>query len=273
MPTDNPLAFAKYHGTGNDFILIDNRGSLWHEILSPQDIQQLCHRRFGIGADGLMFLENSPQADFHMRYYNADGHEGSFCGNGGRCITAFAVSRGIQGPELIFTAADGRHHARHLPTEEVTLKMQDVSEVVPVKDGLWIDTGSPHLVVWSENVAHFALDREGPRLRHLAQFRPSGGVNVNVVQRPLDQNEVFLMRTFERGVEDETWSCGTGTVAAALASHHQAGGQPGAFQYHFHTKGGLLSVSGQCSAPGSYYDIWLTGPTTFVFSGQVALAR
>lgn len=256
--------FHKFHGTGNDFIMIDNRG----DIFSKNDtnlIHHLCHRRFGIGADGLILLESSgdENEDFKMVYFNADGNQSSMCGNGGRCIVAFANHLGIIGSETIFNAIDGQHQAI-IKDGKVSLKMGDVYAEDLNEDELFLDTGSPHKIIFSDNVGDIDVKKEGSKIRYSKQYERDGGTNVNFVQQTAA--ETFLVRTFERGVEDETYSCGTGVTAVALAVN--AVGKTTSTTIYLETPGGKLEVSFERSE-NRYQNIWLTGPTENVFKGEI----
>src|SRR5688572_24140562 len=236
---DHMIKFSKYHGTGNDFIMIDNRPLMAR--LSEADIVKLCHRRFGIGADGLILLQNHPDLDFEMVYYNSDGRPSSMCGNGGRCIAAFAAQIGIEannGP-LKFMAVDGVHEAiLENPVKngyQVNLKMQDVRETILREGYCMLNTGSPHFVLNAKDVDAVDIIKQSHAIRYSDQFKEKG-INVNFIQQ-IDKD--IKVRTYERGVEDETWSCVTGVVAAAIASYLFNGTIPA----HIHTKGGLLRVT------------------------------
>lgn len=256
------ISFSKYQGTGNDFIILDNRQGAYNE-LSKKTIEFLCHRRFGIGADGLMMLNNAEGYDFEMKYFNADGAEGSMCGNGGRCIAAFANAHGIVGESCTFIAYDGPHSAR-IKDGLVSLKMNPVNEITKVGDGVFLNTGSPHYISFCKEVDSLDVVPEGRKVRYSAEFKDHG-VNVNFVEKMSD--DTILVRTYERGVEDETYSCGTGVTAAAIAF---AAEQPDVKTVRVKTKGGDLSVTFENKENG-YDEIWLTGPATFVFSGKIAL--
>ena len=271
------MNFVKYQGTGNDFILIDDRRSQSSHTPFPVDNQpfteQLCHRRFGIGADGLILLQDvpvqnvpvqddAPGYNFRMVYFNADGREGSMCGNGGRCIVRFAHDLGLFETRTRFLAVDGEHEAE-VQNDVISLKMSDVSGFMPFHGGIFLNTGSPHVVVFVDDVAAFDVVGQGRQLRHDSRFG-AGGTNVNFTE-VLADNSLFV-RTFERGVEDETYSCGTGVTAVALAAHRQRGiNSPIAIK----TPGGNLTVSFSATGPNSFGDIWLTGPATRVFSGAI----
>jgi diaminopimelate epimerase len=207
--------FHKFHGTGNDFIMIDNRGN----VFSKNDtnlIHHLCHRRFGIGADGLILLELpiNDDEDFNMVYYNSNGNQSSMCGNGGRCIVAFAKHLGIISTEAVFNAIDGRHSAV-INIENVALKMQDVQADDLNEEEIFLDTGSPHKILFFDEVGGIDVKKEGSKIRYSEKYKDGGGTNVNFVQQTGEES--FLVRTYERGVEDETYSCGTGVTAVALA--------------------------------------------------------
>jgi diaminopimelate epimerase len=258
------LHFYKYQGAGNDFILLDNRAG---EIrLSTDEIAMLCHRRFGIGADGLMLLEASSKADFRMVYFNADGRESSMCGNGGRCIVAFAQRLGIIGSEASFEAIDGLHQARVEADGSVSLQMNDVASIAHERDRVLLDTGSPHCILWVDDLRSAPVVEEGRRIRHEARFAP-GGVNVNFVR--LAGEGKLEVRTYERGVEDETLSCGTGVTAAAIAA---SGDATGSFAFSVATPGGALEVRFEKDTAGSARDVVLRGPARFVFEGKVDVA-
>ncbi len=261
------LQFFKYQGTGNDFILLDNRQADIH--LSNESIARLCDRRFGVGADGLMLLESCADADFRMVYYNADGGESTMCGNGGRCIAAFAKRLGIIDKKASFLAIDGRHDADIADGDydglTVRLNMNDVLGIDQNAERAVLDTGSPHYVRWMDDIAKVQVVEEGRRIRNSTPFAAKG-INVNFAKQ-LEGN--FLeVRTYERGVEDETLSCGTGVTAAAVAA---SGVGTGAFQYTVHTPGGMLEVSFFKTAPNAATDVVLAGPAAFVFSGQIQL--
>jgi diaminopimelate epimerase len=256
------IAFNKYQGAGNDFIIIDNVKG----VFNPEDsnlIMKLCDRRFGIGADGLILICESRELDFEMKYFNADGFLGSMCGNGGRCSSDFAIRAGIAGKKLIFKAADGNHRAS-AENGIIRLEMNDVKGPDIINGNYFINTGSPHYVVFSRNVKDIDVFQEGKKLRWAEEFAP-GGTNVNFVEL-IDKG--IYVRTFERGVEDETLSCGTGVTASAIAS--VLSGHIDSNTVNVKTKGGDLSVSFRISGK-SISDIWLSGPATFVFRGEVEL--
>lgn len=254
------MEFYKYQGAGNDFIIVDNRDLDFDT--GKEIIKKLCDRRFGIGADGLMLLEESKGSDFHMRYFNCDGSEGTMCGNGGRCIAAFARKAGIAGDEIRFTGADGMHFAVAGADGNIHLEMNDVKGFSRKGDAWIMDTGSPHYVEFRENVDKINLYGEGREIRFSDKFKPEG-VNVNFVEK---RGSGIFVRTYERGVEDETLSCGTGSVAAAIASYLQYGINPPVKVY---TRGGRLNVKFEVSGEDNFTKIVLSGPAEFVFSGTI----
>ena len=262
------MLFTKYQGTGNDFVLIDDRNNTF-PTHNQALVAQLCHRRFGIGADGLILLQSHADYDFRMVYFNADGAEGSMCGNGGRCIVRFAHELGLFKTRTRFLAVDGEHLAE-IDGDEVRLKMSNVptpsnASVTEPGTSLFLDTGSPHVIQFVERLASYDVVSEGRLLRNDAAFSP-GGTNVNFTE--LLTGDSLFVRTYERGVEDETYSCGTGVTAAALMAHRQHGlSSPVAIR----TPGGNLRVTFTPDANGSFTDIYLIGPAQRVFSGNVTL--
>lgn len=253
--------FYKYQGTGNDFVMIDNR-QLVFDKNDTKRIAHLCDRRFGIGADGLILLENHPDYDFKMVYFNADGNESTMCGNGGRCIVAFAKQLGIIDSNTVFEAIDGRHDAI-IDNHEVKLQMQDVEEIKTLEDHIFLDTGSPHYVAFNNHLESLEVKDAGAEIRYSDRYKEEG-TNVNFVKRHAPS--VFDVRTYERGVEDETLSCGTGVTAVALAMHYS--GETDAKRVTLNTQGGRLQIAFDTSENG-YKNIWLIGPATFVFKGEI----
>ena len=254
------IVFNKYQGTGNDFVIIDNRKS----IVDPLDsnlINKLCDRRFGIGADGLILISESRQYDFEMKYFNSDGFESTMCGNGGRCSSDFAIRTGIAGKELTFKAVDGVHKAI---SEDgiIRLQMNDVKEPRIIKENYFINTGSPHCVIFYKDISLLDVNAEGKAIRLSDDYAPEG-TNVNFVEI-VDRG--IYVRTFERGVEEETLSCGTGVTASAIASVFS--GQIDTVPVHVKTKGGNLTVSFKKTRE-VISEIWLSGPATFVFEGMI----
>jgi diaminopimelate epimerase len=252
--------FNKYQGTGNDFVIIDNRNKAFDPDNSAL-INKLCDRRFGIGADGLILISENHQHDFEMKYFNSDGKEGSMCGNGGRCSSAFAIKSGIAGKELSFKAIDGVHKAR-LDNGIIRLSMNDVLKPRKVSDNYFINTGSPHYVLFRNNIDQIDVNSEGKKIRWSEDFAPDG-TNVNFVE--INDKEIYV-RTFERGVEEETLSCGTGVTASAIAS--VLSGHFDTNPVKVRTKGGDLEVAFKVS-DDVISEIWLSGPATFVYEGIV----
>ncbi|MDR0659217.1 MAG: diaminopimelate epimerase [Prevotellaceae bacterium] len=258
------ITFCKYHGAGNDFILIDNREKVFTP--TPEKIKFLCHRRFGIGADGLMLLEEDKNSNFYMHFYNSDGYEGPMCGNGGRCIVAFAHKLGIVRDIAMFNSSDGIHHAAVKGsgvTLTVNLKLKDVKDVNIGSGYYFLNTGSPHYVQFVENLETFDVVSEGRRIRHSKLFAPHG-TNVNFAEIRGDE---ILIGTFERGVEDETLACGTGATATAIAASIHTNSNKTA--YKIRAKGGNLKVNFEKMGVGKYRNIWLEGPATLVFEGKI----
>ena len=268
----------KYQGAGNDFVILDNRKG--DVNLTDAQVHQLCDRRFGIGSDGLMLLgAGDGKYDFTMRYFNADGPEGTMCGNGGRCLVAFAAHCGIK--KFEFTAIDGYHRAEVLeysPTRcIVRLKMRDLKvengtqPIEAFKDGYFLDTGSPHFVQFVEDIDKFDVDTEGKRLRWDSRW--AKGTNVNFVEPTA---EGIKVRTYERGVEAETWACGTGCTASSITSYHHGVKSftkdgAGRVKFAIQALGDRLAVDFIPHEDGSYDDIYLTGPATKVFETDIEI--
>ena len=258
------ITFYKYEGTGNDFVMIDNRENIFPKI-NLQLIEKLCARRFGIGADGLILLENDTAADFRMVYYNSDGNESSMCGNGGRCITAFAKSLNVIQNQATFIATDGLHDATILENELVNLQMKDVSEVKIESDYVFLNTGSPHHVMLVDDIENLDVKNIGAQIRYSDLYGKAGS-NVNFVKQ-ISENH-FALRTYERGVEDETLSCGTGATAVAIAMN--AIGKTNSHNIKLDVEGGQLEVSFD-KVDDLYINVFLKGPATFVFSGEIEI--
>lgn len=254
------LKFSKYQGAGNDFIMVDNRNALY--VLSQKQIHQLCDRRFGIGADGFILLGPSDDSDFEMIYYNADGQVGSMCGNGGRCTVAFARDLNIIKDVCNFMASDGIHKATCLEDKLVSLKMTDVESLNFENEAWVLDTGSPHLVCFKDDITQIDVTKEGASLRNAPAYVVEG-INVNFVS--VKDGELSL-RTYERGVEDETLACGTGATASAIAAYEA--GLTVSDCVVVHVLGGQLEVKFNKSH-SEYQDIYLKGPAEFVFEGEV----
>jgi len=261
------IHFYKYQATGNDFVLIDNRSGQYS--FSVDQVKKICDRRFGIGADGLMLIEKHPTLDFNLIYYNSDGSE-SLCGNGSRAAVKMASALGLVNGKASFNAYDGPHEAKLLSGEIVRLKMSDVKETKTLGDDIFINTGSPHLIRFVENLKDFPVVEEGRKIRYSEAFQPKG-TNVNFVEL-LKDNTIFV-RTYERGVEDETLSCGTGVTASALAASLKGYTSP----VKIKAMGGELSIefepqSGQSVAQVSTFsNIFLIGPAKMVFEGEMEL--
>lgn len=256
------LPFCKYQGTGNDFIIIDNR----QEIFPVEDsdyIAFLCDRRVGVGADGLLLLEEAIAVDFKMVYFNSDGNESTMCGNGGRCLIAFAKHLGIIEHAATFNAIDGLHTATITDNNQVRLQMQNVSELKEKPNYIFLDTGSPHHVQLVADLENFDVAKEGAKLRY--GLYGALGSNINFVE-PKGDN-VFRVRTYERGVEDETLSCGTGVTAVALAMHHSK--LTNANTINLEVEGGKLEVEFKSTDSG-YKNVFLIGPAELVFKGEIA---
>lgn len=256
------LPFTKYQGTGNDFIMVDNR----NRTIDPEDLElvrKLCHRKFGIGADGFILIENHVNHDFEMIYYNPDGSK-SLCGNGSRCAVMFAHSLGLIGEQTIFQTIEGPLYA-FIDHHVVHLKMPDVDEVrTTEKQDFFVDTGSPHYVCFVKDIDSLDVYRTGKEIRDSVEFQPHG-TNVNFVQWEDPGN--ITVRTFERGVEDETLSCGTGVTASALVT----GKELDQGKINIRTKGGELSVSFEKNREGKFSNIYLIGPAKEVFTGIIEI--
>ena len=256
------IRFSKYQGTGNDFVIIDNRdGSI---ALSNQQIAFLCDRRFGVGADGLIVLGIAAGYDFSMAYYNADGTEGTMCGNGGRCLVQYAHDHGIVKENYLFIAIDGPHEAKIESNGWIHLKMSDVNAVETGENFFVTNTGSPHYVQLVKDIKHFDVFAKGKAIRYNERFKTEG-VNINFIEFHDDH---LFVRTYERGVENETYSCGTGVTASAITTHLNKLGE---HSVSIKTIGGDLAVSFNNQGGGHFNDIWLQGPGTFVYSASINL--
>ena len=258
------IQFYKYQGTGNDFVIMDNRDKAY-DGLTKEQIRFLCDRRFGIGGDGLMLLNLTSGYDFEMKYFNSDGRESSMCGNGGRCLVKFASDMGISKSTYTFVAIDGPHEASIDLDGTVSLKMKDVNKVEYDHDHFILNTGSPHFVQLVPDVMHLDVVKKGREVRYSKEFEREG-INVNFVELT-DEPDKIIVRTYERGVEDETLSCGTGVTAAALVCSHNDNGFNGV---DVKTKGGTLSVEFD-KIEDSFKNIWLSGPAIKVFEGIVEI--
>lgn len=255
------IQFYKYQGTGNDFIMIDNRNLLFdggeHHLIT-----RLCNRRFGIGADGLILIQNHPDCDFEMVYFNADASQ-SMCGNGSRCAVKFAQKLNIIQDHCTFMAIDGLHEAT-ISNGHIKLKMGDVSQVDKVEDDYYINTGSPHYVKFVNHIDKFPVYEAGKAIRNSEPYKAKG-TNVNFVS--LNGHNKIFVRTYERGVEDETLSCGTGVTACALAASFSDYVSP----VKVETLGGALEIAFLQETDGSFRDIYLSGPAEEVFSGTISI--
>jgi diaminopimelate epimerase len=250
--------FYKFQGTGNDFIMIDNRGEEF-DMEDSSLIKSLCERRFGIGADGLILLQNHKEYDFEMIFFNSTGERSTFCGNGGRCIIAFAHLLELFDNECRFMAYDGMHEGS-IEENIVSMKMADVEEVLVREDSVVLDTGSPHLVKLVDNVTNVNVLNKGRKLRFSKEFSDYG-INVNFAE----VNDCVSIRTYERGDEMESLSCGTGSVATAIALYEI--GKTDDKEINIHTTGGELKVS--FNHDGKIYtNIWLSGNSSMVYSGE-----
>lgn len=252
------MKFYKYQGTGNDFVMIDNRDLSFNK--DKNLIAQLCDRRFGIGGDGLILLENDEDTDFRMVYFNSDGGESTMCGNGGRCLVAFAHFLKIFDKKCTFNAIDGLHEAE-INNGIVKLKMINVSEIQRDEDNFVLNTGSPHFVQYVSDIENFDVYFNGNKIRNSENYKKEG-INVNFAEK-ISDNELFV-RTYERGVEDETYSCGTGVTASAL-SYLQS---KNIGEVKIKTLGGNLKVYADKNENG-FCNIWLEGPAKQVFSGEI----
>ena len=255
------LKFYKYHGTGNDFVIFDNRQAIFPKN-DTKLIAFLCDRRFGIGGDGLMLLEKHDTYDFTMVYYNADGSTSTMCGNGGRCLVAFAKKLGIIEQEAHFEASDGYHYAK-IEKDLIALQMIDVTQI-ELHDGYdFVYTGSPHHIQLVDNLETIDVKTQGAQIRYSNLYGETGS-NVNFVKQ--DKINSFKVRTYERGVEDETLSCGTGVTAVAIAMYET--GKTNSNQIQLHVPGGELKVSFE-KVDQIYKNVFLTGPAAFVFEGLI----
>ncbi len=256
------LTFYKYQGTGNDFVMLDNRLNFFPKN-NTKLVAQLCDRRFGIGADGLILLENHDTYDFKMVYYNSDGNESSMCGNGGRCLVAFAKQLGVITEKAEFEAVDGYHYATIDTNGMVALQMKDVNAIKTESNYTFLNTGSPHHVQMVDDLKTFDIKQEGAKIRYSDLYGKDGS-NVNFVQQL--SADIFAVRTYERGVEDETLSCGTGVTAVAIAMHQT--GKTNTNQIDLNVEGGKLKVQFE-ENNGNYTQVFLIGPATFVFEGKI----
>ena len=252
--------FHKYQATGNDFVMIDNR-----ELQFPKNdialIAKMCHRRFGIGADGLILLEQHQSKDFQMIYYNSDGNQSSMCGNGGRCLVKFANTLGIINNETTFMAIDGMHYATIDNNGVVSLQMKNVENIKITDDYVFLDTGSPHHIVYENNLETLDVKAAGSLIRY-SKLYAEKGCNINFVLQV--SANTFAIRTYERGVENETLSCGTGATAVAIAM--KSTGKTNANHIHIRVEGGQLEIY-FTPIQGQFKNVFLKGEAHFVFGG------
>jgi len=258
------VEFYKYQGTGNDFVMIDNRTNFFPKE-DVKLIERLCDRRFGIGADGLILLENDSETDFRMVYYNSDGNQSSMCGNGGRCLVAFANQLGVIDDKTTFIATDGLHYASVNADSIVSLQMIDVNEIQKKDSYTFLNTGSPHHVQIVDDLEHYNVKENGAAIRY-GELYGEKGSNINFVKKV--DNDTFSLRTYERGVEDETLACGTGATAVAIAMN--AIGETDKTSINLNVEGGKLVVSFDKDNDG-YTNVFLTGPAKFVFKGTIEI--
>jgi len=254
----NKIRFYKFQGTGNDFIFIDNRNKIF-DAYNQSLIQRLCDRKFGIGADGIVLIEDHSEADFEMIYFNPDGSQ-SFCGNASRCTTKFAQQLGLIKEKAKFLAIDGLHEA-YIKDDLVYLRMGDVDRIEDLSPDCFINTGSPHYIKYVYNLSDFPVYQKGREIRYSQPYGEKG-TNVNFVH--LEDNNIVSVRTYERGVEDETLSCGTGVTAVALAVSLKNYISP----VTINTRGGSLQVSFE-RYNGGFHEIFLIGPAEMVFEGLI----
>ena len=258
------ITFNKYQGTGNDFVMIDNRSDFFPKE-NVQLIAHLCDRRFGIGGDGLILLENDADTDFKMVYYNSDGNQSSMCGNGGRCLVAFAKKLNVIKDSCTFIATDGLHHATIAENGQVSLQMIDVSNIKISPDYVFLNTGSPHHVQMVDDLENYNIKENGAAIRYGALYGKEGS-NINFVKQI--NADTFALRTYERGVEDETLSCGTGATATAIAMN--ATGKTNSTSIHLNVEGGKLEVSFD-KKDNQFTNVFLIGPAEFVFRGEIEI--
>jgi diaminopimelate epimerase len=256
------ITFYKYQGTGNDFVMIDNRTNTFPKN-NIKLIEQLCDRKFGVGADGLILLENHEKYDFTMVYYNSDGNESTMCGNGGRCLVAFAKQLGVVKEKAEFEAVDGYHFASIDQDNIVSLQMKDVNVIENKYNYTFLNTGSPHHIQIVADLENYNVKEEGAKIRYSDLYGKAGS-NVNFISQLND--DTFALRTYERGVEDETLSCGTGATAVAIAMY--ANKKVTSNYVNINVEGGKLAVNFK-EADGVFTNVNLIGPATFVFEGKI----
>ena len=257
------ISFSKYNGAGNDFIVIDNR---YNKLsLTKSQIFKLCNRNVGIGADGIISIENSDKTDFEILHYTSDGTLGSLCGNGSRCAVSFAYRNKIINKETRFEAFDGSHKAEIINDELIIMQMKLNSKIIENEYGVWLDTGSPHLIVEANNTDIIDVKNAGQSIRY-NDFYKEEGVNVNFVEKVSD--DVFKIRTYERGVEDETKACGTGSTASAICMNYL--GRTKSNEIKMKCQGGDLNIK-FINTDDEFSNISITGPAKFVFEGVIEI--
>ncbi len=259
------INFFKYQATGNDFVILDNRKNEYDNIQEEQ-IRKICEKKFGVGADGLIMLNTKVGFDFEMKYYNADGKRGSLCGNGSRCLIKFYHHLGLHQKSYKFLASDGEHEATISDDGIVSLKMKDVVALASYHGDFIVNTGSPHYIKLVTKLESLNVYEKGRAIRYSKEFEHHG-INVNFVEE-LEESELISVRTYERGVENETLSCGTGVTAAALVCYHN---EAGFNEVKVKTLGGLLTVEYERIDDGFYKNIWLCGPAEKVFEGSISV--
>lgn len=255
------IKFSKYNGAGNDFIVIDDRKN--NIEINPWLIEKLCNRNFGIGGDGLILIKESKSTDFEILHYTSDGNLGSLCGNGSRCAISFAYKNKIIGKKTRFDAFDGIHNAEIINDNLVKMEMKINSDILENEYGTWLDTGSPHLVIEKDNTDELDVNLLASSIRYNEYYKKEG-VNVNFIEKV--SNETFKIRTYERGVENETLACGTGSTASAICMNYL--GKTQSNNITMKCRGGDLKVE-FISNDNLFSDISITGPAKFVFEGQI----
>ncbi|MDG1912766.1 MAG: diaminopimelate epimerase [Flavobacteriaceae bacterium] len=259
------IQFDKYQGAGNDFIIVDNRSGIY-DLITTSQFHSMCNRFKGVGADGVILIESHPVLDFEMRYFNSDGNLSTMCGNGGRCAVAFAQRHNMISKKTQFLAVDGPHEAELISETEVRLQMQDVDTLTPRDGAIITDTGSPHIVLPLDDIKSINVKEEGAVIRYSKAFKTKG-INVNFIQK--ENANTYSIRTYERGVENETLACGTGAVAGAIAMH-SLGISEGGTRLLMKALGGDLTIDFEIAEQG-YKNIYLQGSATFVYSGIISI--
>lgn len=258
------VTFYKYQGTGNDFVLIDDRKGSF-DIEAHKLIKKICDRKFGIGADGLILIRNHDKADFEMVYFNADGYQTSLCGNGSRCAVKFAKELGIINESCSFQTIEGILNAS-IEDDNIFINMPDVKHIEEFDGDFYLNTGSPHYIRFVENLDKYDVYSEGKKIRYSEKYKSSGGTNANFLET--EDNSSISVRTYERGVENETYSCGTGVTAAAIVY----GKLKNINKVQVKTLGGELSVMFD-NVNGEYKNVFLKGPAVFVFKGEIDIKK